>query len=203
MAVLSAGAAGAQNIETLIVLRFLAGAAGASPMTNTGGVTADVFTASERTLAIAIFGTPIFLGPSLGPIVSGFLGQSASWRWIEGLLAALSGVTWLLYSLSVPETYAPVLLRMRAAKLSKLTGDVYISKLDMGDRHKTMAVQFKTALSRPWVLLFSEPIVFITALYMAIVYGKAGPLISATASNVPLTRPRNALYDVPRLPHCL
>jgi hypothetical protein len=41
----SAGAAGAQDIHTLIILRFFAGAFGASPLTNAGGVIADMFSA--------------------------------------------------------------------------------------------------------------------------------------------------------------
>jgi MFS family permease len=45
LAAFSAGAAGAQNIETLLVLRFFAGAFGASPLTNSGGVIADMFNA--------------------------------------------------------------------------------------------------------------------------------------------------------------
>ncbi len=45
LAAFSAGAAGAQNIETLLVLRFFAGAFGASPLTNSGGVIADMFDA--------------------------------------------------------------------------------------------------------------------------------------------------------------
>lgn len=62
----NAGAAGAQNIETLIILRFLAGTFGASPMTNAGGVIADMFNAQERGLATAIFAAAPFLGPSIG-----------------------------------------------------------------------------------------------------------------------------------------
>ena len=34
----NAGAAGAQNMQTLIILRFFAGALGSSPLTNAGGV---------------------------------------------------------------------------------------------------------------------------------------------------------------------
>ncbi|OBR14276.1 Major facilitator superfamily transporter [Colletotrichum higginsianum IMI 349063] len=64
----NAGAAGAQNIETLIILRFFAGTFGASPMTNAGGVIADMFNANERGLATAIFAAAPFLGPSIGPI---------------------------------------------------------------------------------------------------------------------------------------
>ena len=51
----NAGAAGAPNMRTLIVLRFFAGTFGSSPLTNAGGVIADMFNASERGLATAIF----------------------------------------------------------------------------------------------------------------------------------------------------
>lgn len=94
--------------------------------------------------------------------MSGFLGEAEGWRWIEGLMAIFTGVLWIACSLLVPETYAPVLLRIRAAKLSKLTGKVYVSKLDVNKKQHTMAQQFKIALSRPWMLLFREPIVFLT-----------------------------------------
>lgn len=55
LAAFSAGAAGAQNIETLLVLRFFAGAFGASPLTNSGGVIADMFSAKGR-FVISHFG---------------------------------------------------------------------------------------------------------------------------------------------------
>jgi len=71
----------------------------------------------------------------------------------------------------VPETYAPVLLRKRAARLSKLSGKVYRSQADAEQGRVSAGHAFKTALSRPWVLLFREPIVFLLSLYMAIIYG--------------------------------
>ncbi|KAI1773678.1 MFS general substrate transporter [Hypoxylon cercidicola] len=167
----NAGAAAAPNIKALIVLRFFAGTFGSSPLTNSGGVIADMFSAKERGLATAIFATAPFLGPSIGPIAGGFLGVGGGWRWIEGLMAAFTGLLWIICSLLVPETYAPILLRKRAAKLSELTGEVYVSKLDAGRPKKTVSQEFKVALSRPWVLLFREPIVLLTSLYMAIIYG--------------------------------
>lgn len=42
LTIFNAGAAGSQNIETLIILRFLAGAFGSSPLTNAGGVIAGM-----------------------------------------------------------------------------------------------------------------------------------------------------------------
>ncbi|KAH7267330.1 major facilitator superfamily domain-containing protein [Fusarium redolens] len=167
----NAGAAGAPTMAALIVLRFFAGSFGSSPLTNAGGVIADMFDARERGLATALFAMAPFLGPTIGPIAGGFLGENEGWRWVEGMTAVFTGVVWIVNSLVIPETYAPYLLRRRAAVLSKRTGKVYISKIDVGRPHTTIATQLKTAILRPWVLLFKEPIVLLTSLYMAIIYG--------------------------------
>jgi hypothetical protein len=71
----------------------------------------------------------------------------------------------------VPETYAPVLLRRRAERLSKLSGNVYRSKIDIDQGKVSLKDSFKIAFSRPWMFLFRESIVFLLSLYMAIVYG--------------------------------
>jgi MFS family permease len=55
-------AAGSQNSWTLLVLRFFAGAFGSSPLTNAGGVIADMFPAKERAIAMSIFAAAPFLG---------------------------------------------------------------------------------------------------------------------------------------------
>ncbi|KAI0481026.1 major facilitator superfamily transporter [Xylariaceae sp. FL0804] len=171
LTVFNAAAAGSPNMAALIVFRFFAGIFGSSPLTNSGGVIADMFVAQERGLAVALYAMAPFLGPSIGPIVGGFLGETEGWRWVEGLMAIFTGVLWIVCSFLVPETYAPVLLRHRAAKLSNLTGKVYMSKLDVNRPKKTIVQEFRVALSRPWVLLFREPIVSLISLYMAIIYG--------------------------------
>ncbi|KAL2181621.1 major facilitator superfamily domain-containing protein [Thermothelomyces heterothallicus CBS 202.75] len=101
LAAFSAGAAGAQNIQTLIILRFFAGAVGSSPLTNSGGVIADMFNARGKQSNMELHVT-------------------------------------------TPRSQ-----------------------------------QVKTTLIRPWVLLFREPIVFLTAIYMAIVYGTLYLLFAA------------------------
>ncbi|KAH8598678.1 polyamine transporter 1 [Bisporella sp. PMI_857] len=160
-----AGSCGAQDIETLLTLRFLAGAFGSSPLTNSGGVVADMFAPSDRGIAASIFTAAVFLGPTTGPIAGGFLSHAAGWRWVEGMMALFTGVIFIASLFICPETYAPYLLRKRAAALSKATGKCYRSKLDV------YKVKTSTALLRPWVLLFKEPIVFLTAIYIAIIYG--------------------------------
>ena len=175
----NAGAAGSQNIWTLIILRFLAGSFGSSPFGNAGGVIADMFPAAHRGIAISLFSSAPFLGPTIGPIVGGFLGESAGWRWVEGLLAAFSGCVWIMVLLFLPETYAPVLLRRRAEKLSELNGKVYRSQFDIDRGSISFAKTITTALSRPWILLVKEPIVLLFTLYLSIVYGTLYMLFAA------------------------
>lgn len=86
-------------------------------------------------------------------------------------MAIFSGIVWIAGTLYIPETYGPVLLRQRAKRLSKITGKVYLSKMDADQGKVTIGHAFKTSLSRPWVLLFREPIVLLLSIYMAIIYG--------------------------------
>jgi hypothetical protein len=63
--------------------------------------------------------------------------------------------------------------------LTKITGHVYKSRTDAEEGTVSAGEAFKTALSRPWVLLLREPIVFILSLYMAIIYGTLYMLFGA------------------------
>ncbi|OKL56131.1 hypothetical protein UA08_08724 [Talaromyces atroroseus] len=171
LTVFVAGAAGSQNIWTLIILRFFAGSLGSAPFAVAGGVIADCFPAVSRGLASGLYCAAPFLGPTLGPIIGGFLSESAGWRWVEGLVAAIAGVLGIITVFTLPETYAPVLLRKRAVRLSTITGRVYRSKLDIEQGEASLTGTLKVALSRPWLLLFHEPIVLLLSIYLSIVYG--------------------------------
>lgn len=71
--VFEAGSCAAPNIQTLLVLRALAGITAGSAVVNTAGVISDVFLPHQRGFAINIFSSAPFLGPTLGPLCSGFL----------------------------------------------------------------------------------------------------------------------------------
>ena len=62
LAVFCAGCAAAPNIQTLLVLRFFAGAFGSSPLTNAGGVVSDMFTSRQRGLALCLFASTPYAG---------------------------------------------------------------------------------------------------------------------------------------------
>jgi hypothetical protein len=83
-----------------------------------------------------------------------------------------AAVMFIISAIFVPETYAPVLLRRKAAKLQKESnGEVrYMSAMDYANT-KTTAEIFKISMTRPFVLLFKEPIVLALSIYCAIIYG--------------------------------
>ncbi|KIW35707.1 uncharacterized protein PV07_02391 [Cladophialophora immunda] len=167
----SVAAACAPSITALLVLRFFASAFGSSSMTNTGGVIADMFSKAERGLATGLFVTAPFLGPALGPIAGDFLDETQGWRWILGLIAILGGVIWIATMLATRETYAPFILRCRAKSLSRMMGKVYVSRLDAAQTPKTLSQELLVSFTRPLILLFREPIVLLTSMYISIVYG--------------------------------
>lgn len=179
LTIFNAAAAGLNTSYGLIILRFLAGTFGSSPLTNAGGVIADMMPASQRGIGMSIFAAAPFLGPVIGPIVGGFVGETVGWRWVEGVMAIFTGVLWIFGTLTIPETYSPVILRRRATKLAKMTSKEYISVLDKKQGKPTPKDAFKKALSRPWALLFLEPIVLLISLYMAIIYGTLYMLFGA------------------------
>jgi MFS family permease len=163
-----AAAIASPNIGTLLVMRFFAGAFGASSIANSAAVIFDIFVAKERGLAMMMYTSAPFLGPTLGPICGGFLGQYAGWKWVDAFTAIFTGVMLILGVLFVPETYTPHLLNRRARKLSKMTGKIYKSKLEAGQPEKTVAEVLKIAITRPWAILFFEPIVLSITIYSSI-----------------------------------
>lgn len=165
------GSAGSQNVATLLILRFFAGTFGGSPLVNSGGTIADLFPPAQRGLTLTIYCVAPFLGPILGPIVGGFVSENIGWRWVQGVCVIFIGIIGILGIAFIPETYGPVLLQRRACQLSKANGKVYVSILEKNQGKKKPSEVFKRALFRPWIFLFLEPIVLVSSLYMAIIYG--------------------------------
>lgn len=88
-----------------------------------------------------------------------------------GFVAIFAGAMWIIGTLTIPETYSPVILRRRAQRLAKLTGRAHISVYEKKAGQKLSASQkARQVLFRPWALLVYEPIVLMVSLYMAILY---------------------------------
>lgn len=159
-----------KNIATLIACRTIDGIAFSAPMTLVGGTLADMWRNEERGVPMAAFSAAPFIGPAIGPLVGGFLADAAGWRWLYWIQLIMAFVVWVLISFTVPETYAPTILKRRAAKLRKETGDAdYVTEAELDTRPFTE--RMGVFMVRPFQLLFQELIVLLISLYMSVLYG--------------------------------
>ncbi|KAL4916590.1 major facilitator superfamily domain-containing protein [Aspergillus aurantiobrunneus] len=161
----------AKNVETILVCRFLMGFLGCSPLAVVGGAMADFWDPVDRAVAIAMFSAATFVGPVLGPIVGGFLTDSyLGWRWTAWITLIAAGSFGAIAWFIVPETYHPVLLQRRAARLRKETGNQNIYAFL--DHHKPTFMDIvRKYLLRPIQMLIYEPILTLVTIYLAFVYG--------------------------------
>ncbi len=67
------GCALSKNTASILIFRFLGGCFAAAPLTNSGALLADIWDTDHRGQAMSIFSLAPFAGPSIGPIVSGFI----------------------------------------------------------------------------------------------------------------------------------
>ncbi|KAF7544470.1 hypothetical protein G7Z17_g9927 [Cylindrodendrum hubeiense] len=159
----------APSLNSLIVFRFFAGSFGSAPLTNGGGSIADIFPQEKRGAAMAAFSVGPLLGPIIGPVIGGFLSDEKGWRWVFWVVAIVSGATSVAMLFFMRESYAPVILARKAARLRKETGNEFLrSKLDTGCSRTDL---FKRSIIRPAKLLLFSPICTVFALYIAVVYG--------------------------------
>lgn len=166
------GCALSTSIGSLLACRLLAGTFAAAPITNSGGVVADVWELKDRGSPMGYFSLAPFAGPVLGPLIAGYLGMaSGSFRPIFWLLFAFSAACWIGV-LFLPETYGPVLLKTRAQKIRKeFNLTVEECRAPMEAEGRSLAQVLKISLSRPLSFIFTELIVFLVSLYVAFVYG--------------------------------
>lgn len=154
------------NFAGLLVGRFLTGIAASAALTNAPGILADLYDAADRGQAMILFATATFVGPALGPVVSGFLQLKETWRWTFYVLLWMAGATEILL-FTLPETLPATVLRQKARRIRERGGnDDALASMETSDRN--LVDIFKTALVRPWLLLFN-PISFFVAIYCAVV----------------------------------
>ncbi|KAJ5638455.1 hypothetical protein N7528_000845 [Penicillium herquei] len=158
-----------QSMPQLILFRLLAGMAGVCPLTIGSGTVADMISKEKRAGIMAIWAMGPILGPVVGPVAGGFLAEAAGWRWVFWVLTITTGVMMSFTLILYQESYAPVLLERKAARLRKESGNHQLRSVSDGG--KLSRKLFVTALSRPVKLLFRSPIVFLMALLSAIAYG--------------------------------
>lgn len=95
----------AQNIQTMIVTRFLDGFAGSTFLAVSGGTVGDLFARNELQYPMQIFTIAPFIGPCAGPLIGGFINYNVDWRWTYYVLIIWSFGLLMAIIFLVPETY--------------------------------------------------------------------------------------------------
>ncbi|KAK3678984.1 hypothetical protein LTR78_001437 [Recurvomyces mirabilis] len=158
----------AKNIETILITRFFGAFCAAAMISNAPGTVNDIVDEEHRALAFSIWSIGPMNGPVIGPVVGGFVFQYLGWRWTSWVVVIVASVAWIVVSL-VKETYAPAILRKRAAKKRKETNDErWWSRYD--DKEELWPL-LKLNLSRPFVMTVTEPILLFWDAYISLVYG--------------------------------
>lgn len=165
----------AKNIETLLICRFFCGIFASAPLTLAGGTISDIWDNEERGFAIALFAAAPYGGPVLGPIIGGFVGENKGWRWIFWIQMIFAGFMAIL-KCTIPETYAPSILKARAKRLRRETGDENICT-EQELFKVPLAEMLVDTLIRPFGMLATEPILLLLSLYIALIYGLLVSLI--------------------------
>nr|GAT53755.1 MFS general substrate transporter [Mycena chlorophos] len=179
--ILHLGQALAKNIETLLITRFLGGVFAVAPLVNAGGVIADIWAADKRGLATSLFSASVFLGPVMGPIVAGYIVQSSlGWRWVFWVMMIFAGSCTIIMILTLPETYAPVLLlnKAKARRLADPVGSAHLYAAHEKQDWTPRGIIHRT-LFRPFQMLAGEPILVLVTIYLSLIYGVMYALFEA------------------------
>ncbi|KAJ5281371.1 hypothetical protein N7478_006743 [Penicillium angulare] len=119
---------------------------------------------------MAFFSLAPLLGPSVGPVMDGFIAEYTTWRWVFYATSIATGIVQVAGVFFLRETYGPRILKVRAKKLRTATGDSSYRTVEEREG-KTLIQLMHISLLRPFRLLFTQLLIQALALYMAYIYG--------------------------------
>ncbi|KAL4750710.1 hypothetical protein BDW72DRAFT_203714 [Aspergillus terricola var. indicus] len=150
------------NIETLIAGRFFQGFAGGTFLSVAGGTVGDIFVKDEIQKPMAVVSLAPFVGPTLGPVLGGFIHYNAQRRWTYYFVMISSGILLVLIVLLAPETRVHIKARHESESEPSSS-----SHYHEGGRSPALS----TSLFRPFQMLLTEPMCLCLDLYSAILLG--------------------------------
>ncbi|KAI1762961.1 MFS general substrate transporter [Hypoxylon sp. FL1150] len=143
-------AALSQSTTLFIVARTLTGLAVASNVLNPA-IVGDLFASEQRGSAMSYIQLAPLIGGAIGPTISGAIAETLGWRkamWMSALLAAVCEVVFLT---CFRETYKVAILRRKAARLRRETGNPALRTVF--DTEDSEAKKVWDAMTRPFTVL--------------------------------------------------
>ncbi|QBM85760.1 Multidrug resistance protein [Metschnikowia aff. pulcherrima] len=160
-----------KNTTQLIILRFCSGLFSATPLNVSPAVISDMFDANSRNTSLAgVFLIP-FIGAAIAPVIGGYVVEARGWRWVLLTLAIINGAIALIGLALFTETYSPSLLHAKAKRLRKATGNPNLHTIYELSGDGLTLEKLKETVTRPLMLLCTNPLVFGLGSFMAFIYG--------------------------------
>nr|CEG04566.1 unnamed protein product [Fusarium clavum] len=152
------------NFGVLLVGRFIAGSFAAGPGTVVGGILVDLWDKCACGSAMGVFICAGWVGPALGTVISGAVELQKDWHWGMYVCLWYAGFSCLIV-FTIPETQRVTILSYKAKMARKEGHDVQAEQ----EASKPKLTQlYKTALTRPWILLF-DVIAFLCCIYSCVI----------------------------------
>lgn len=172
------------DMHTLLVFRAMAGFSCSATFVNVAGSIVDMTTERDRIPYNSIFRAVTFMGPVLAALLGAVAVHESTWRWNLRSIPIASFVCLVLYALTVPETYLPILLEHKRLKDEE-------DLEELAEHHSWWVRQahhwqhlmprkafwevlwrrVRESLPLPWTLLFREPLVMVVTFYTSLLYG--------------------------------
>ncbi|KAI1855569.1 hypothetical protein JX266_000434 [Neoarthrinium moseri] len=158
--------------ELLIASRFLSGFGASSIYALAGGVLGDVWRPEERGRSLSIYLLIPLLGAAVGPIIGGFMAARTTWRWMFWSTSIFQAVMIAVSFTTFRETFAPLILKRRAQRLRRETGNQqYRTVYERLEEEKSVVSILGRALTRPIRLLAFNQITQLTSVISGFYYG--------------------------------
>ncbi|KAI0032578.1 MFS general substrate transporter [Vararia minispora EC-137] len=160
----------APDIAVFLIFRFVTGFVASAFLSVAGGSVSDMFADHEVATPMAVYTMSPFLSPELGPLYSGFVNQHLNWRWTYHILTIFSFLTLIAIYLFVPESYLPVVLKRKARRLRKETGDDrYFAPAEHSG--KSFGQMLLKSCTTPFLLLLREPMALLIDTWNSLILG--------------------------------
>jgi MFS family permease len=160
----TAFAALCQSMSPFIAARALTGLAVASNVLNPA-IVGDMFVSEQRGSPMSVIMLAPLLGGGIGPTISGAIADVVGWRQVLWLGVCLATVCELLFLTCFRETYKVPILKRRAMKLRRDTGEQWRTAFDTGESQGRTLV---TSILRPGIVLAGSGVLMLLCLFIAV-----------------------------------
>lgn len=170
------------NFGGVLFGRFMLGFFGLAFLSVAGGTFSDLFRQRHFNAdgkrppdkhlgnALIMYSVSPFIGPSIGPLVAGYVCMHLDFRWVFYIMLMMLTAICLLVIVVVPETYEPVLIKRKAQRIRRETGDDrYYAAIE----HKPLSLleSIVVASKRPVLLLVGDYMTFVLCFYTGFTLG--------------------------------